>query len=228
MIIYISGPMTGKELLNFPAFFEAEKALSEKGYTVLNPASSSLKILSKKLGCTINEDNYQRYITFFDETDRPIYMQNDIEHVLDADAIALLPGWWTSRGAIVEMKVARECGKLIYEYNDGELIQLDEKSIGMKLAEKPRMELVDMAFVEDVARVLGYGANKYGEDSWKNVPDGLTKYLGAILRHATAVQRGEYYDSETGLSHAAHIACNAMFLDYFINKKKKEVAGERN
>ncbi len=28
VIIYISGPMTGKELLNFPAFFDAEEKLS--------------------------------------------------------------------------------------------------------------------------------------------------------------------------------------------------------
>lgn len=148
MTVYLSGPMSGRENLNFPAFFEAEKRLLEMGYAVLNPARTSFELLSKKTGHTIDEGNYQRYISLFEEADRKIYMLNDIKHVLDADAIALLPGWWASRGAIVEMMVARECGKLIYEYHDGELVALKE--------------------------------NRY----------------------------------ETCLSHAAHIACNAMTLGY--------------
>lgn len=37
-VIYVAGPMTGLSELNRPAFMEAEKALTEAGFIVLNPA----------------------------------------------------------------------------------------------------------------------------------------------------------------------------------------------
>ena len=36
--VYVAGPMTGRELCNFPAFFAAEEYLRGFGYEVLNPA----------------------------------------------------------------------------------------------------------------------------------------------------------------------------------------------
>lgn len=66
-----------------------------------------------------------------------------------------------------------------------------------------------------VAAVLTYGAQKYAEDSWQTVPDGEKRYENAMDRHINEWKLGEEFDSESGLHHLAHIACNALFLLWF-------------
>lgn len=92
--IYIAGPMTGYPRYNYPAFDEAERHLRELGWGVYNPAA-----LSREAG--------------FDETkDTPTkeFMENairtDVECVLEADALCVLPGWKESRGANAEAALA--------------------------------------------------------------------------------------------------------------------------
>jgi len=79
--------------------------------------------------------------------------------------------------------------------------------------DKPRMDLLDAYAIEQLALVLGFGAQKYAANNWrKGISYG--RLLAAILRHAFAILRGEWLDGETGLSHAAHIQCTAMFLTW--------------
>lgn len=66
-----------------------------------------------------------------------------------------------------------------------------------------------------VAAVLTYGAMKYKRDSWQTVPNGEERYEDALDRHLNAWKSGETYDSESGLPHLAHAACNALFLIWF-------------
>lgn len=66
-------------------------------------------------------------------------------------------------------------------------------------------------FEECLARVLTFGARKYKANNWKKCTD-TGRYLAAAHRHLNALLRGEALDSETGLSHYDHIACNLMFL----------------
>ncbi len=80
---------------------------------------------------------------------------------------------------------------------------------------KPAIDLIDAHFIEDVARVLTVGAEKYDVDNWKRGM-ALGKALGGVLRHTWAVLRGEYLDPETKLSHVAHAACGLMFVHYFL------------
>lgn len=80
---------------------------------------------------------------------------------------------------------------------------------------KARMELIPMPVVEEIAKVLTFGAAKYAPDGWKHLPDAEDRYLGALLRHISAIQRGETHDPESGLSHISHVACNSMFLTHF-------------
>lgn len=63
-----------------------------------------------------------------------------------------------------------------------------------------------------IAAVLSYGAQKYSEDSWQQVPDALRRYEDANYRHMMARNAGEIYDDESGLPHRAHEACNTLFL----------------
>lgn len=76
---------------------------------------------------------------------------------------------------------------------------------------KPRMDLIAPELLEEVGKVLAYGAEKYGARNWELGMDWGRPYAAA-LRHMNAWQRGEDVDPETGLSHMAHAACNLMML----------------
>ena len=77
--------------------------------------------------------------------------------------------------------------------------------------DKPRMELISSIAMEELAKVLTFGAKKYASNNWRK---GIawTRILGAALRHIFAYLGGETYDKETGLSHIAHALCELMFL----------------
>ena len=86
---------------------------------------------------------------------------------------------------------------------------------GVKLdTGKPRMELLPLEALESIAEVMTFGANKYCDNGWKTVPNGLDRYKGALLRHLVAIEKGETVDPESGLDHYAHVACNALFMLY--------------
>ena len=61
-----------------------------------------------------------------------------------------------------------------------------------------------------VMEVATFGANKYARNSWTGVPDPLKRYRDAMVRHQLAMGRGEVYDEESGILHAAHFAWNAL------------------
>lgn len=79
-------------------------------------------------------------------------------------------------------------------------------------AGKPRLSLVPMQIMRDIAVAREYGLNKYGSaDSWKEVD--RERYVDAMLRHAVAyAENPEGVDEESGLLHLAHLACNVAFL----------------
>jgi len=85
---------------------------------------------------------------------------------------------------------------------------------------KPMFELIDPDFLKDVAKVLTFGANKYGLFNWQNAKQKELHHLtGAIYRHLNEYQTGEIFDKESKLQHMAHISVNAMFLHWFFNNK---------
>lgn len=76
---------------------------------------------------------------------------------------------------------------------------------------KCKLSLLNLRALEPAAKVLDFGAKKYARDNWKKgMP--ITEILDSMLRHISAIQEGEWYDKESGLSHIGHIQCNAMFL----------------
>ena len=79
---------------------------------------------------------------------------------------------------------------------------------------KVRMDLVPLDVVENIGKVLTYGAQKYSDNSWQNLPDFWKRYKAALLRHLTAIDKGELIDPESGLPHIDHVLCNTVFLDW--------------
>jgi hypothetical protein len=89
--------MTGVKDLNFPAFHAEAARLRERGHEVVNPAE-------------INPDHAMPWA---------LCMRRDIAELVKCDAIRLLPGWETSKGAVLEHHIAERLELLIF-YPDGE------------------------------------------------------------------------------------------------------------
>lgn len=86
--VYISGGMTGLPNHNFPAF-DAEAALwAAAGYEVENPADKGI----------VDGWSWEEYLRY------------DLKKLLDCDMVVTLPGWENSRGANLEVYVARSLG----------------------------------------------------------------------------------------------------------------------
>jgi hypothetical protein len=81
---------------------------------------------------------------------------------------------------------------------------------------KVRPTLVESEYILGTARVLEYGANKYGLENWKTCTD-IKLYKDALMRHTLAYLSGELVDSDTRELHLYHISCNTMFLSWFEN-----------
>ena len=77
---------------------------------------------------------------------------------------------------------------------------------------KPVLSLVPRGIVEAVARVREFGNKKYGNpDGWKMMSK--QDYWEACLRHAEAARNNvDAVDSESGLLHIEHLACDLSFI----------------
>ena len=76
---------------------------------------------------------------------------------------------------------------------------------------KTRHDLIPPFAQEQYAIVLTKGSVKYAERNWEQ---GMkwSKVIASMERHLQAIKKGEDFDNETGLLHAAHVMCNAAFL----------------
>ena len=85
--LYLSGPMSGYDEYNYPAFNAAAARLREAGYVVENPTEIGHP------GMDYTE-----------------LLKTDIRVILDCEGVAVLEGWWSSRGAHIETSVAGHIG----------------------------------------------------------------------------------------------------------------------
>lgn len=76
--------------------------------------------------------------------------------------------------------------------------------------------------VEEIVKVLEFGAQKYARDNWKQ-GEGFkySRSFSALQRHILAFMRGEDNDPETGISHISHAMCNLLFMQHFVLNKDK-------
>lgn len=93
--VYLSGPMTGVPDLNRPAFNAAADQLRAMGMKVINPAELP-------------------DVATWEEA-----MRIDLAQlVTDCHALIMLPGWHTSKGALIEIYVAAALKMPRIEYTD--------------------------------------------------------------------------------------------------------------
>lgn len=109
-VAYISGPMEGYPESNYPAFRRAEMILRKMGLEVLNPAVES----------DLDPDNPHETVA-----PRSHYLRRDIEWVLRSDVVVVLEGWEMSRGARLEVSVARNIDLPIVRIEDDYLVPVE-------------------------------------------------------------------------------------------------------
>ena len=80
--------------------------------------------------------------------------------------------------------------------------------------------LIPKDALDEVVRVLMYGAEKYDRDNWYKVDNGRHRYDKAALRHLFAEADGEDLD-ESGYYHLAHAAASCLFAIHFALDEKR-------
>lgn len=87
---------------------------------------------------------------------------------------------------------------------------------------KTDWSLMPWEAVEEINKVLEFGAKKYSSQNWR-VGSGFswTRVLSSLFRHTFAWARGEDLDPESGLSHLSHMGCNVIFLIYYNRYKDR-------
>lgn len=92
--IYLAGPMSGLPDNNYPAFHAAAARLRALGYHVENPAENPVP----------EPETWENYLRM------------GLRQMLTCDAVVTLPGSPQSRGAVLEMSVARQVGIPVLEF----------------------------------------------------------------------------------------------------------------
>ena len=92
--IYLSGPMSGLPDYNYPAFHAAAAKLRALGYVVENPAENPEPPCKSWEG----------------------YMRLALAQLVRCEVTVRLPGWQSSRGAVIESSLSRILGMGVYDY----------------------------------------------------------------------------------------------------------------
>ena len=81
-------------------------------------------------------------------------------------------------------------------------------------AGKQRWDLLPIEEIEGIVDVLTFGANKYTDNSWQAMDNGIERYYAAMMRHLVAWRKGEHTDIESGLDHLSHALTNLVFIKW--------------
>ena len=138
MRVYIAGPMSGRPQFNYPAFAEMAKDLRKE---VVNPGEHIIVTSPAEL----DSPSVQAWASISPDGVLPTggpshgtFLGRAVHTIIDGefDAIVVLPEWWTSKGARVEVMAglvsgARICNvqhhyggrSSLYEMTRGELLR---------------------------------------------------------------------------------------------------------
>lgn len=100
--IYIAGPMTGLSERNYPAFQAAAVQIRAWGYEVVSPV---------EINAGLENEGWNACV------------RRDVAQLATCDAIYLLGGWPKSRGARIELQLARDLG-LQWLKSDGSAVDM--------------------------------------------------------------------------------------------------------
>lgn len=99
-----------------------------------------------------------------------------------------------------------------------------EEEAGVKYdSEKSDYSLIPPYAIEEVVKVLTFGAKKYSAGNWKKLDNAWDRYFAAAQRHMWALQRDEESDLESDYHHAAHAVACLLFMIEIDKSKNSDI-----
>jgi nucleoside 2-deoxyribosyltransferase len=151
--------MTGLPDYNFSAFNEAALKLREEGFKVISPAE--LDEDSGPEPPAEGEKYGPEYVA---------YLKRDVQHVIEVDAVVVLPGWDKSRGAKFETYLAAGLDKPVFRYATGSRVSIEE--VHAPITEETILEEAQRLVDGPRGQAYGHPAEDFGRTA---------KIVGAIL-----------------------------------------------
>ena len=131
MTVYVAGPMTNHPQFNFPLFYRVAAELRAQGQDeVINPAELDSDYIRNKALQSLqgNPEDLDSTTTWGE------ILARDVHNVADkCNAICLLPGWETSRGALLEAFVGLLCGHEFFIYKNGDFLTTTRATVREKI-----------------------------------------------------------------------------------------------
>lgn len=224
--------MRGLPEFNFPEFRRVTKILRAAGYTIFSPAEMD------------EERGFDGTTDVPYDFDLSAAIMRDLDAIVQADGIIMLPGWEKSSGVRVEKAMTEFLGKDVLEYleapmpfggtpiwtlrpydhpdtlaaieetHSSEIRVTNEQTGGQKGRKLERFELLPWDQLAKVARLYHFGASKYADHNWRKGYSWSLSF-GAMMRHASLFWQGESLDSETGEHHLTSVVFHALALMWF-------------
>ena len=79
--------------------------------------------------------------------------------------------------------------------------------------DKPRVDLINPKFIEEMGKGLGYGADKYSDMNYReNGGLELNRLYASSLRHLLAFANGKLKDEESQINNLVAVSINCMMI----------------
>ncbi len=226
MHVYIAGPMRGIAQFNFPAFHDGADYLRRCGHDVFSPAERDGDVGFDPTEMDGDEDLGE---LGFDLREA---LAADMEYIATkAEAIALLPGWESSKGAHAEHALGLALGLVIEPIDnfmlDGDVyggvvgadpsgeVRVTSTTGGQKGTKPERFDLIPAGPLRQLAHLYGNGAAKYEDRNWERGYDWSLSFAAA-QRHLWLFWGGEDIDPEMKLPHLTCAAFHLFALTEFL------------
>ena len=118
--VYIAGPMRGKPFFNFPAFDQAKEVMEAKGFSVISPADLDRQIGfdPELLGSDYDWNDLNKCkFSLMDAIDRAVAALKKCQ------AIYMLKGWESSKGAKAEKALAEWMGLSVLYQDEEDVLE---------------------------------------------------------------------------------------------------------
>lgn len=168
MKLYVAGPMSGYPEHNFPAFRRAAKILRDMGHEVTSPVEMDESSGFDAATAPNVEAGSSEWAKFL--------ARDVIVIAAGVDAVVVIGGWEQSRGAALEVHVARELGKDIWKLSHTGHPDPDQRYELVPVKEPTRYQPPSGENVlEEASRIVGGDRG----DDYGHPGDDFTRTAGA-------------------------------------------------
>jgi len=142
--------------------------------------------------------------------------------------------WYCTGEAIIWKEVKESSKEPSFQVKEESFDVLVNTPVGVKHdTGKARYDLIPVLALEEVAKVLTFGADghneAYDDENWRRVPFAERRFFSAAQRHLAEVRKGNPYDTGKGGSNCHHYACAISSLMFLLQKElEKDQAKEQD